>query len=74
MHPSDSLRPVICGYCHASFATDEQQIAHDIRTHTGLQRVRDDHRLLCEQVGGSFCLCNVAEFERVNARIERGEI
>lgn len=54
----------MCPYCHAEFANEDAYIAHDIRAHSGLERMRDGHHAVCER-GDGMCFCNLANFERV---------
>ena len=62
----------VCGYCRAQVPAGGV-VQHDIRSHGGLQRVREDHALVCQNPNrvGSDCFCRVQEYEAVAAGINR---
>lgn len=73
--PSNRPAVEVCGYCRAT-VPQSAYVRHDIEAHGGLERTREDHRLVCEHPARSTrgCMCRVDEYEGIAASINRAVI
>lgn len=69
---AEALLFEVCGYCRAQVCRGGM-VQHDIRSHGGLRRVREDHALVCLNPNRQTadCLCRVQEYEAVAAEAAR---